>query len=116
MGKGITFHMNTGIQSITASSSDPSVASAVVLTDGTTLEADVVIMGVGVRPATDFLKDGSGIKLEKDGGVLVDEYLKVPGVDRVFAIGDIAVFPQTENKTPRRIEHWNVSTKGYLVV
>jgi len=109
MGKGITFHMNSGVQSITASSSDPSVASAVVLQDGTTLDADVVVLGVGVRPATDFLKEGSGITLERDGGVVVDEYLRVPGVDSVFAIGDIAIFPQTENRTPRRIEHWNVS-------
>lgn len=115
MGKGITFHMNSGVQSIEASSSDPAVACAVILKDGTRLEADVVIMGVGVRPATEILDEGSGIKLEKDGGVLVDEYLRVPGVDQVYAIGDIAVFPQTENKTPRRIEHWNVSNRSSLL-
>jgi len=68
-----------------------------------------VILGVGVSPATEFLRDGSGIKLEKDGGVMVDEYLRVPGVDAVYAIGDIAVYPQVENVTPRRIEHWNVA-------
>lgn len=108
MGKNITFHMNSGIESIQASPSDPSVASGVVLKDGTVLEADVVILGVGVKPATEFLK-GSGIKLEKDGGILVDEYLKVPGFDGIYAIGDIAIYPQTENRTPKRIEHWNVS-------
>ncbi|KAG8839129.1 hypothetical protein FRC18_000516 [Serendipita sp. 400] len=109
MGQNINFHMDASVDSIRASSSDPSVADAVVLKDGTTLEADVIILGVGVAPATEFLKNGSGIQLEKDGGVVVDEYLKVPGVENVYAIGDIAVFPQTEMKTPRRIEHWNVA-------
>jgi len=108
MGNNLTFHMNSGIESINSSSSVPPLATGVTLTDGTTLEADVVILGVGVSPATEFLRDGSGIKLEKDGGVMVDEYLRVPGVDAVYAIGDIAVYPQVENVTPRRIEHWNV--------
>ncbi|KAG8807677.1 hypothetical protein FRC17_004324 [Serendipita sp. 399] len=102
--------MDASVDSIRASSADPSKADAVVLKDGTTIEADVIVLGVGVAPATEFLKnESSGIKLEKDGGVLVDEYLRVPGVENVFAIGDIAVFPQTEMKTPRRIEHWNVA-------
>lgn len=107
MGKGINFHMNTSPDSIKADPSNPTVASCVVLKNGTELPVDVVVLGVGVSPATGFL-EGSGIKLEKDGGVLVDEYLKVPNVDDVYAIGDIAVYPQTENPTPRRIEHWNV--------
>lgn len=113
MGNNITFHMNASVDSIKSSSSDPPLATAVTLKDGTTLEADVVILGVGVAPATEFLREGSGIKLEKDGGVLVDEYLRVPGVDAVYAIGDIAVFPQVENRTPRRIEHWNVGISDY---
>jgi NADPH-dependent 2,4-dienoyl-CoA reductase/sulfur reductase-like enzyme len=108
MGKGVTFHMQTTVDTIKEDPANPGVASSVVLKNGTELPADVVVLGVGVGPATEFLKEGSGIKLEKDGGVLVDEYLKVPGVDDVYAIGDIAVFPQTENPTPRRIEHWNV--------
>jgi len=65
-------------------------------------------MGVGVSPATGFLQN-SGITLEKDGGVRVDNLLRVPGVRNVYAIGDIAVYPQVEEPTPRRIEHWNVA-------
>jgi NADPH-dependent 2,4-dienoyl-CoA reductase/sulfur reductase-like enzyme len=109
MGKGINFHMSASVESIEASSSDPTKACAVKLKDGTQLEADVVITGVGVAPATEFLKDNNSIKLERDGGVLVDEYLRVAGVPNVYAIGDIAVFPQVEEYHPRRIEHWNVS-------
>jgi apoptosis-inducing factor 3 len=119
--------MQTKVAKIVPSESDASSAGAVVLGDGgPTLLADVVIMGVGVAPATGFLKE-SGFTLEKDGGVLVDEYLRVKDLDGVYAIGelaagrfvdvcltscvvgDIAVYPQTESPEPRRIEHWNVS-------
>ena len=100
--------MNTSVTEIKKSPNEAHIASEVVLKDGTCIPADVIVMAVGVAPATEFLKE-SGFKLERDGGVLVDEYLKVPDVgDCVYAIGDIAVFPQVENKTPRRIEHWNV--------
>jgi len=43
-------------------------------------------MAVGVRPATDFLKE-SGFALERDGSLSVDEYLRVPGKENVYAIG-----------------------------
>jgi len=62
---------------------------------------------VGVAPATSFLKD-SGIPLQRDGGIKVDEYLKVPGLDGIYAIGDIAHFPQIDGES-RRVEHWNVA-------
>ena len=79
--------MQTKVSKIVASSSDSNTASGVEI-PGKVLEADVVIMGVGVAPATDFLKD-SGIGLEKDGGLTVDEYMKVKGVDDVYAIGKV---------------------------
>lgn len=50
------------------------------------LLADAIVMAVGVRVATDFLKD-SGFTLERDGSLSVDEYLRVPGRDNVYAIG-----------------------------
>lgn len=60
----------------------------------TTVEADIVVMAVGVGPATEYLK-GSGISTRKDGGVEVDEFLKVKGVQDVYAIGSwiISIHP-----------------------
>ena len=104
--------MQSKVNQILPSESDEATVGAVVVEEqGQTvkLEADVVIMGVGVAPATGFLKE-SGFQLERDGGVLVDEYLRVKGQENVYAIGDIAVFPQTETSEPRRIEHWNVAS------
>ncbi|KAL5504066.1 AIF1 [Sanghuangporus vaninii] len=109
--QGVKFHMKSKVAKLVPSEYDQSVVGAVVLGDGgPTLPADFVIMGVGVAPATGFLKD-SGFTLERDGGVRVDEFLRIQGQNgNVFAIGDIAVFPQTESSEPRRIEHWNVAS------
>jgi apoptosis-inducing factor 3 len=83
--------MQTKVSKIIPSSSNPSVASAVEI-PGKILDADVVVMGVGVVPATELLKE-SGIKLERDGGLTVDEYLKVKGFDDVYAIGEQLPWP-----------------------
>ena len=48
-------------------------------------------MAVGIGPATEFLKE-SGFKLERDGGVKVDKYLRVKGIDDVYATGTTLLF------------------------
>ena len=90
-GKGIKFHMNASVESAEPSSSDSSHVGSIKLKDGTTLPADVVIMAVGIGPATGFLKE-SGFKLERDGGVKVDKYLRVKGIDDVYATGTALLF------------------------
>lgn len=108
--------MGSQLERIIASESDPKFATGVELTDKDgqkqTIEADFVVIGAGVSPATDFLKQSDGFPqgaLRKDGGVLVDEYLRVRGLEDVFAIGDIAVYPQIPLGGETRIEHWNVA-------
>jgi len=106
---GVKFHMLSKVEKIIASETDPELAAGVVV-NGITLPADFVIMGVGVAPATQYLK-GSGVELERDGGIRVDKYMRVKtGGDtkNVFAIGDIAKYPH-DNGEEVRIEHWNVA-------
>jgi NADPH-dependent 2,4-dienoyl-CoA reductase/sulfur reductase-like enzyme/nitrite reductase/ring-hydroxylating ferredoxin subunit len=74
----------------------------VVLEDGTTLPADLVILGVGVRPATDFIR---GLELAEDGGIPVDAGMRA--AEGLYAAGDIARFPL--GATEVRIEHWRVA-------
>ena len=80
--------MSSKVEKIVPQEDNPNLAGGVVV-NGTTIPCDFVVMGVGVAPATAFLKK-SGIELEKDGGIKVDEYLRVKsGKDtkNVFAIG-----------------------------
>ncbi|ROV99590.1 hypothetical protein VPNG_07764 [Cytospora leucostoma] len=110
--KGIKFHLNTSVDKAEPSTSDPSRVGAVHLKDGTRLEADLVILGIGVGPATQYLKDNSIVKLEEDGSLKTDENFSVVGLKDVYAIGDIATYPYHgpggEGKYVR-IEHWNVA-------
>jgi len=85
--KGIKFHMNAFVESAQSSASDPSHVGSIKLKSGETIPADVVIMGVGVGPATEFLRDSPGFKLEKDGSLGVDKYMRVNGVEDVYATG-----------------------------
>ena len=109
---GVKFKMGASVEKATPSKSDSSKVGTVHLKDGTTLEADLVIEGVGVKPATEYLKGNSSVQLEKDGSLKTNEAFEVQGLKDVFAIGDIATYPYHGpggNGTPVRIEHWNVA-------
>ena len=80
--------MNAFVESAEPSSSDPSHVGAVKLKGGVTIPADVVIMAVGIGPATEFLKE-SGFNLERDGSVKVDKHMRVKGLDDVYATGRV---------------------------
>lgn len=72
------------------------------LSDGATVQADVVVVAIGVVPAIDWL-DGSGIPIED--GVMCDETCRVtPGV---VAAGDVASWPNARFGEVRRVEHWD---------
>jgi NADPH-dependent 2,4-dienoyl-CoA reductase/sulfur reductase-like enzyme len=78
--------------------------NAVELEGGEKVLADVVIVGTGVRPATDFI---DGLELADDGGIPVDATLQAaPGI---YAAGDIARFPLPRSGETVRIEHWRVA-------
>jgi pyruvate/2-oxoglutarate dehydrogenase complex dihydrolipoamide dehydrogenase (E3) component len=86
---GVKFKMGASVEKATPSKSDSSKVGAVHLKDGTTLEADIVIEGVGVAPATEYLKENGSVQLEKDGSLRTNESFEVQGLKDVFAIGDI---------------------------
>jgi NADPH-dependent 2,4-dienoyl-CoA reductase/sulfur reductase-like enzyme/nitrite reductase/ring-hydroxylating ferredoxin subunit len=81
-------------------------ARAVVLDDGEVLPADLVVVGLGVTPATGMLQ---GIPLNDDGSVTVDRNLRV--AEGLYAAGDAARFPDWRDDTPIRIEHWRLAAQ-----
>ncbi|GAB3385462.1 NAD(P)/FAD-dependent oxidoreductase [Amycolatopsis echigonensis] len=74
----------------------------VVLSDGTRLPADLVVVGVGASPAVEWL-EGSGLQL--DNGIVCDERLYT-GVDGVYAAGDVARWHNPLFGRLMRLEHW----------
>lgn len=78
---------------------------AVLLADGSHLPADEVVVGIGARPATDWLA-GSGVELDAAGAVLVDERLRT-GLPGVYAAGDCASYPSARTGGRLTVQHWD---------
>lgn len=84
------------------------------LADGRTLRADAVVVGIGARPATDWLA-GSGVELGPDGSVTADAHLRtsLPGV---YAVGDCASFPSARYGERLLVHHWDNALQGPRVL
>jgi 3-phenylpropionate/trans-cinnamate dioxygenase ferredoxin reductase subunit len=96
---GVDLRLATGIESLRGSGS----VSEVVLKDGSSIAADVVVVGVGVLPRVELAQEAG---LEVDNGVVTDEFLSASAPD-VFAAGDVANawHPVLERRV--RLEHWS---------
>lgn len=100
---GVRLICGTGVAGLTG---DDRV-TGVRLSDGRLLPADVVVVGVGVRPTTDWLT-GSGLTL--DDGVVCDAGCAT-GVPGVVAVGDVARGPHPFTGRHGRTEHWTHATE-----
>lgn len=106
--EGVDVRTGTGVAEVRGQGH----VDTVVLTDGTEVPADLVVVGIGSHPATDWL-DGSGI--EVDNGVVCDESGRT-SAPHVWALGDVASWRDAAGHQVR-VEHWsNVADQTRVVV
>lgn len=86
--------------------------SSVTLADGTTLPADLLVVGVGTVPQTGWL---SGSGLDVTDGVLCDSHLAAVGATHVYAAGDVARWHHPRHGAVR-VEHWTNAVEQASVV
>ncbi|AMY25938.1 NAD(P)/FAD-dependent oxidoreductase [Rhodococcoides fascians] len=99
---GVTVRRGTKV----TSGAEASARVQLQLDDGSAVEADGVVFGLGVRPSTD-LAEAAG--LEVDNGIVVDEFLRTAD-EHIYAAGDVANYPDAILGR-RRIEHVDNATE-----
>ncbi|MFC4950190.1 NAD(P)/FAD-dependent oxidoreductase [Pseudonocardia sp. GCM10023141] len=101
VAEGVSMHLGAGVAKVLGT---PDAPLGVELTNGETVDGDVIVVGIGSAPNVEWLS-GSGVTV--DNGVVCDATLRADGVDDVWAAGDVVNWPHPRLDGARtRVEHW----------
>jgi len=82
--KGVNLHLNNGVKEFFDHGNK---TTDVILGDGTTINSDIVLLAIGIRPNSELAKE-AGLTLNKRGGVVVDDHLRTSDPS-IYALGDV---------------------------
>ncbi|MGB3405806.1 MAG: FAD-dependent oxidoreductase [Microcoleaceae cyanobacterium] len=100
---GVNFKFGTKVKAFEGDSK----VEAAITENGDKIPTDLVIVGIGVKPVTQFL---SGVEInDKDNSVIVNEYLQA--TEDIYAAGDIVNFPYQPTGKMTRVEHWRLAAQ-----
>ncbi|XP_053363565.1 apoptosis inducing factor mitochondria associated 4 [Clarias gariepinus] len=103
--KNVKFYMNNGVAEVQGENGK---VKQVVLENGDVLPADVIIVGIGVIPNSNFLK-GSMVEIDSKNAIVVDKFMRT-NIPDVFAAGDVASFPLSIHADKMvNIGHWQLA-------
>jgi apoptosis-inducing factor 3 len=101
--QGVLFQLGRKVDRLEGNSK----VEAAILDNGDRLPTDLVIVGIGVQPATEFV---NGVeRYTKDHSILVNDYLQA--ADGLYAAGDIARYPDWRTGESTRVEHWRIAAQ-----
>jgi NADPH-dependent 2,4-dienoyl-CoA reductase/sulfur reductase-like enzyme len=104
--KGVKFIMNATTKEFLKKNDE---VVCVQLIDGTEINCDMIVLGAGVLPTTNFIKQSPLLKFGGEKSIIVDEFLYT-GADGLWAAGDVARYPLALlDGTLVRIEHWGMA-------
>lgn len=95
--KGIELYLNDGVKSFINAEGK----TTVVLNSSSTVEADIVILAIGIKPNGELAKN-AGLSVNKRGGIIVDQQMKTSDVD-IYAVGDAVEVMDLVNQMPAMV-------------
>lgn len=111
--RGVDVRTGTGVSEVLH---DGRRVTGVRLSDGTSIAANLVVVGIGSELAVEYL-DGSGVQMADptEGGGVACDVVGRSSVPGIYAVGDIAAWVGSDGRR-RRVEHWNRTVEQAAIV
>lgn len=101
------YYEDRGVHFVQGAKAETITDSSISLSTGAKLEADLIVVGIGVTPVTGIAGEAG---LQAENGIFVNEFLETSSAD-ICAAGDVANYQDVLFRKRRRVEHWDNAVK-----